>query len=252
MPLNKLSLNKLILSTLLSTVGLASFGFLVGCQPQMMREPLPEKFGLDNVDILVNQKILLPEKLDTSGKGHQFKVGVADLNRDDRDEIMVLMQSPYFCGSGGCTAYLFNDKGELLNRMTVVKEPVLISERHSKGWKDFYVWSDGSLRIMSFDGVTYPQNPSLQPKYDRQLEEKAAFQLAEIQEIYVQDGYDLLQVTDVPLLYSVHSYQFQFKHYGDVNNQYRITIDMITGSLALESSDTSNKSGDIKGSLSQN
>ncbi|MCL9773652.1 hypothetical protein [Vibrio methylphosphonaticus] len=216
-------------------------GSLTGCQPQMMDEPLPERFGLDNVNILVQQKILLPEKLEASPQDFQYKAGAIDLNLDGRDEIMVLMQGSYFCGSGGCTAYLFNDEGEQLNRMTVVREPVLVSERRSNGWKDFYVWSEESLRTMSYDGVSYPKNPSLAPKYERHLEQKAARQLAEIQEIYVQDGYDLALVDEVPLFYPVHSYPFQFKHYGDPKSEYKLTVNMLTGHLDLETFDISEK-----------
>ncbi|MCW8348597.1 hypothetical protein MD535_21655 [Vibrio sp. ZSDZ65] len=233
--MNRLSLNKQ------AFVVIFFFGTLMGCQPQMMDEPLPERFGLDNVNILVQQKILLPEKLEASPQNAHYKAGAVDLNLDGRDEIMVLMQGSYFCGSGGCTAYLFNDKGEQLNRMTVVREPILMSERRSKGWKDFYVWSDDSLRTMSYDGVSYPKNPSLEPKYERHLEQKAARQLAEIQEVYVQDGYDLTLVDEVPLFYPVHSYPFQFKHHGDPKSEYKLTVNMLTGHLDFEISDISDK-----------
>ncbi|GMQ48947.1 hypothetical protein [Vibrio sp. 10N] len=202
-----------------------------GCN-EYTSEPRPEVFTLDNIDRLVVEDILVPEKLDPRDKDYRYLAGAADLNGDGRDELMVLMQDPYFCGSGGCMAYLFDDKGVVLHRMTVTEVPILLSNRVHNGWKDLYVWSDGSLRTLTYDGTGYPSNPSVAPAYDRQLELEAAQSRVEVQEVFVQDGYDLKQVTDVPIFYPVHSYQFTFRHHGDPDNLYHVSIDMVTGEMA--------------------
>jgi hypothetical protein len=128
---------------------------------------------------------------------------------------------------------LFNDKGSVLQKMSVTETPVLLSNRSHNGWRDFYVWSDGSLRQMAHDGSGYPNNPSVAPAYDRKLELEAARQRVMVQQVFVQDGYDLEQVVDVPILYPAHTYQFTFKHYGDAGHMYHVSIDMVTGDMGM-------------------
>ncbi|MFA0086679.1 hypothetical protein [Vibrio sp. 10N.261.51.F12] len=232
--MNGLSAATLLVSTrlVIPTTLMILTGFLAGCQPQGTQEPLPESYGLDNVDILVNQKILIPQKL--TDKDYKFKAGVADLNNDGNSEIMVLMQDSYFCGSGGCNAYIFDAKGHQISAMTVTREPILRSDRRSNGWSDILVWSDGALRTMEYDGQSYPSNPSVQKEFDRSVEQEIAQKNAEIQEIYVQDGYDLSFVEEVPILSFSHRYQFVFKHYGDPEHDYLLTVNMRTGESTLD------------------
>jgi hypothetical protein len=211
---------------------------LQGCN-EYTSEPRPEVFTLDNIDRLVVEDILIPEKLDPRDKEYRYKSGSADLNNDGRDELLVLMQDPYFCGSGGCTAYLFDDTGAILHRLTVTAVPILLSNRVNNGWKDFYVWSDGALRALIHDGNSYPTNPSVAPVYDRQLELSAAKQRVEVQQVFVQDGYDLKQVVDMPIFYPAHSYQFIFKHHGDTAHLYHANIDMVTGEMHIEAKPSS-------------
>lgn len=218
----------------LPTILLSVFtvALILGCN-HSYDEPRPDVFTLENIDRLVVEDILIPEKLDPREKDYKFLTGAADLNGNGSEELLVLMQDPYFCGSGGCTAYLFQDSGELINRMTVTSTPVLLASRETNGWKNFYVWSDGSLRTMAFDGTSYPSNPSVEPAYDRSRELEAARQQIEVQEIFVQDGFDLTLVEQVPIFYPAHTYQFQFNHHGDPQNRYQFTIDMVTGDTQL-------------------
>jgi hypothetical protein len=163
-----------------------------------------------------------------------FKVGSADLNNDGHLELLILMQTPYFCGTGGCSTYLFDDSGSLLHTMTVTKEPILLSRRENEGWKTFYVWSAGKLREMVFENGSYPSNPSLEKGYNRNAELKAARYAVKTSEIYQQDGYELEFVQPSELLQDVHQYQFSFRHYGDPLSLYIMTVDMVTGSRQIE------------------
>lgn len=206
---------------------------LQGCN-EYTSEPRPEVFTLDNIDRLVAEDILVPEKLDPRDKEYRYKSGAADLNNDGRNELLVLMQDPYFCGSGGCTAYLFDNKGAILHRLTVASMPILLSNRINNGWRDFYVWSEGALRTIAHDGNGYPTNPSVEPVYDRQLELSAAKQRVEVQPQFVSDGYELKQVIDVPIFFPAQSYQFTYKHHGDAPRLYLATIDMVTGEMLIE------------------
>ena len=178
---------------------------------------------------LVEQKIIAPEKLTVAQETNYFKYGLADLNGNGHQEIYILMQHPYFCGSGGCSGYLFDDQGNLLSEMTVTREPVLVSDHMSHGWKDLYVWSNGSLRRMAFDGTSYPTNPSLEPAISLNKEEAAAKAKVKGWEIYIKDGYQLQPAEDIPILHSADIFTFSFLHYGDPDVEYRATINSKTG-----------------------
>ena len=89
-----------------------------------------------------------------------------DLNGDNRNEIFVGLTGPYFCGSGGCTQFILDSKGEVITMFTVSDYPVVISRDLTNGWKDLYVLSDGEYHTVRFDGKSYPSNPSLLPELD--------------------------------------------------------------------------------------
>ncbi|NMS24974.1 hypothetical protein HKB34_30780, partial [Vibrio parahaemolyticus] len=103
-----------------------------------------------------------------------------------------LLQDRYFCGSGGCAAYMFDNEGNVINRMSVTRTPIVLADSYSNGWQDFIVWSNGSYRLMSYNGEAYPSNPSLEPKVDRDANQQAAIANVMATELYQQDGYDIL------------------------------------------------------------
>ncbi|WP_354007614.1 hypothetical protein [Endozoicomonas lisbonensis] len=138
-----------------------------------------------------------------------------------------------YCGSGGCTAFLCSVQGGRISRMTVTREPVLLSDHTSNGWKDFYVWSNGSLRLMAYDGKRYPDNPSVVPKYDQSTRINKAEQLVRNSEIFIQDGYQLKRVEDVPIFQPADVFIFSFLHYGDPDFQYLITVNVRTGHMEI-------------------
>jgi hypothetical protein len=95
-----------------------------------------------------------------------------DLNDDGIYEIFVLVVGPFVCGTGGCSAVIFKkQKGEykLLSRFSLVRNPVIISNKKTKGYKDIIMKVSGGgiesfFAELKFDGTTYPRNPSVQPK----------------------------------------------------------------------------------------
>jgi hypothetical protein len=86
-----------------------------------------------------------------------------DLNGDSKNEILVGLTGPYFCGSGGCTQYVLDDQGNVVSTFTVAGYPVIIDNNKTKGWFDLFIYSGGKNRIVKFDGKKYPSNPSVQP-----------------------------------------------------------------------------------------
>lgn len=91
-----------------------------------------------------------------------------DLNDDSKNEIFVGLTGPYFCGTGGCTQYLLDNQGNVITKFTVSGYPVIIDNNKTNGWKDLFVESGGKNRILKFNGLIYPANPSNQPELKTQ------------------------------------------------------------------------------------
>lgn len=87
-----------------------------------------------------------------------------DLDDDGKKEIFVGLTGPYFCGSGGCTQFILNDRGEVITKFTVSDYPVVISRDRTKGWNDLYILSGNEYHLVKFEGNSYPSNPSILPK----------------------------------------------------------------------------------------
>lgn len=88
-----------------------------------------------------------------------------DLNGDGNLEIFVGMTGSYFCGSGGCTIYLLSNQGDVITRFTVVDYPVWVGAKSTKDWKNLIMYSGRENRLVTFDGHSYPSNPSVMEVY---------------------------------------------------------------------------------------
>lgn len=94
-----------------------------------------------------------------------------NLDTDAVREVLVLFQSPYYCGSGGCTAILYKPSGDgyrPISRFTLVNTPIAVSRQITNGWHDLLVAVKGGgveagFVRLAFDGEGYPSNPTLQP-----------------------------------------------------------------------------------------
>lgn len=178
------------------------------------------------VSALVEQRIFAPEKLSMPTERTPYKYGQADINGDGESELMVLIRDQYFCGTGGCSAYLFSSGGQILSRFTVSDTPVFVSEKKTHGWNDLIITSRGVQHVMRFDGKKYPLNPSVQPQITRDDVINKARAAAVQEEIYVQDGHNLRLTDgeDVPILSPYNKVMFSFDHYGDPMVTYRIDV----------------------------
>ncbi|MGF1702857.1 hypothetical protein L4D09_21445 [Photobacterium makurazakiensis] len=192
--------------------------------------------GLSDVSIaeLVDEKILQPEGLSLAKDNIGYQQGKADLNGDGQHEAFVLMQDRYFCGSGGCTAYIFDGDGNVLSQMSVTKMPILVADTEQNGWRDIIVWSNGAYRQLMHDGNAYPSNPSVQPVFERESEQRRAMGKVMASELYQQDGYELMSVENEVILESVRQYHFTFKHYGDQQFLYHAAVNAAEGTLEIE------------------
>lgn len=93
-----------------------------------------------------------------------FKYAEHDLNGDGKNEILVGTTGPYFCGSGGCSIYLLDDQGNIINVFSVSDYPVVVDTKKTNGWSNLFIPTKGTHHVMKFDGKKYPSNPSVQPK----------------------------------------------------------------------------------------
>lgn len=84
-----------------------------------------------------------------------------DMNGDGSSEIWVQHNGTYFCGTGGCTLMLLSQQGKAITTFTVSETPVVIANESNKGWRNIYINHKGKYRLLTFDGKSYPANPSL-------------------------------------------------------------------------------------------
>jgi len=93
--------------------------------------------------------------------------------RDDKSQqVIVFLDGRAWCGTGGCTTLILVPKDSsytILTKMTIVHEPIRVLNTKSHGWHDLGVWVQGGgiqpgyEARLSFDGTTYPSNPSVPP-----------------------------------------------------------------------------------------
>jgi hypothetical protein len=95
-----------------------------------------------------------------------------DLNDDGRPEVVAQVVGPLVCGTGGCTLLIFREPSpgrlEILSRMSLFKDPLIVSERYHNGWKELIsrVRVDAGTSYyarLPFEDGRYPANPSVPP-----------------------------------------------------------------------------------------
>ncbi len=96
-----------------------------------------------------------------------YEKGFYDLNGDGLKEAVIYIKDSDWCGSGGCTLFVFQatDVGFLfVSRTTITRKPVSISQNKTSGWHDITVDTKGVGRVvLKYNGKKYPLNPSIQP-----------------------------------------------------------------------------------------
>lgn len=102
----------------------------------------------------------------------EYQHAFVDLNHDGVEDALVLLAGSDWCGSGGCTLLVLEGKVlgqqvegpsfEVISRSTVTRTPIRVVKSESEGWQSLIVHSDGSEKLLPFDGNRYPPNPSMQ------------------------------------------------------------------------------------------
>lgn len=112
-----------------------------------------------------------------------------DLDGDGKDEAIVYLGGPYFCGTGGCNLLVLAPAGPMWSKagdVSVSRTPVAVLDTTSNGWKDLSVAIAGGggpsgTVILKFDGKAYPGNASVAPKAP--ADAKGAKVIAEMPEL---------------------------------------------------------------------
>lgn len=134
---------------------------------------LSEVTAKDNktVELIRKQlQVLLKKDLPALTKEDRyFYYEAYDLNDDKKNEYFVGFLNSYFCGSGGCSGYILNNDGSLINSFTVTDFPIVIGTTSSEKCKDLIFKSNNTLHSLKMKNGKYPSNPSVQEKWKGEI-----------------------------------------------------------------------------------
>ena len=116
------------------------------------------------VEIIRKQlAVLLKKDLPAMTKEDRFFYYEAfDLNNDKKNEYFVGFSNSYFCGSGGCSGYILNNDGTLINSFTVTDFPILVTTSSTEKFYDLIFETGGKFHLIKMKNGKYPSNPSVQ------------------------------------------------------------------------------------------
>jgi len=116
------------------------------------------------VELIQKQlNIVLKKDLPAMTKEDRFFYYEAfDLNNDKKNEYFVGFSNPYFCGSGGCSGYILNNEGSVINKFTVTDFPIYVITSTSDKFYDLIFETGGKFHLLKLKNGKYPSNPSVQ------------------------------------------------------------------------------------------
>jgi hypothetical protein len=87
------------------------------------------------------------------GRPNRYAYHRIDLDGDGKDEALVYLLGPDFCGTGGCTMLLLAPKADgyrLVQQFSITQTPVLAASERSHGWRDLIRHEAGGGARASF------------------------------------------------------------------------------------------------------
>lgn len=114
--------------------------------------------------------VLLKKDLPAMTKEDRFfYYDAVDLNNNKKNEYLVGFSNSYFCGTGGCSGYILNNDGSLINSFTVTNFPIYVAKSSSEKFQDLIVSSKGAFYSIKMKNGKYPSNPSVQEKWKGEI-----------------------------------------------------------------------------------
>ena len=118
---------------------------------------------------------LLKKDLPVMTKDNRFfYYDTFDLNNDGKEEYFVGFANPYFCGTGGCSGYILNNDGTLINSFTVTDFPIFVATTSSEKFQDLIMKSRDSFHYIKMKNGKYPSNPSVQEKWKGEIPKQSS------------------------------------------------------------------------------
>jgi len=86
--------------------------------------------------------------------------------------VIVYLIGPAWCGTSGCTALILvpeRTSYKIVATIGLAQQPIRVLDTKTHGWHDLGVWVQGGgiqpgyEARLSFDGETYPSNPTVSP-----------------------------------------------------------------------------------------
>src|SRR5579859_3880939 len=103
----------------------------------------------------------------------RYSSAFVDLKDDGTKAVIVYVSGRGWCGTGGCVMLILAPEGasyRVVTKTTITRPPIRVLATKSNGWHDIsVVVSGGGISVheveLSFDGKTYPSNPSVPPAH---------------------------------------------------------------------------------------
>lgn len=148
-------------SNIIKTIAEDTLSKTVAGTADVSDAPAKENNAVELIQKQLN--VLLKEDLPAmTKKDKYFYYEAFDLNNDKKDEYFVGFSNPYFCGSGGCSGYILNNDGTLINSFTITDFPIYITTSSTEKFYDLIFETGGKFYIVKMKDGRYPSNPSVQ------------------------------------------------------------------------------------------
>jgi len=148
----------------------------VDCPAQVLHQPTPQEDA--SLRAFLRDCVKDPFEDYTATR---YSAVFVDLRDDQTHEVIVRLSSDGWCGTGGCTTLILAPLGssyKIISKITSTRLPIRVLSEKTNGWHDITVWVEGGgtqpgyEAELSFDGRSYPTNPSVPPA--RHLSEQVA------------------------------------------------------------------------------
>lgn len=141
-----------------------------GPKPVILRRAQSEKFRDNKLEQAI-MRVLGEVGRDSENPVYYYYNRV-DLSRDGKPEVLVYVFGRSVCGTGGCSALVFqaeDNEYKLISEIVPARNPIIVSQSHTHGWKDLIMLvvgggvQSGYYAVLEFNGQQYPQNPTVAP-----------------------------------------------------------------------------------------